>query len=100
MGILTEAHREHFDECGYMIVEGAVPFNLCNAVVDAIYAFLEMGPYRSENWFCPPHKPGAGMVEMYQHQAMWNVYQHPTIHQIYSECMGRSGSGYTRTGSI
>ena len=28
------------------------------------------------------------MVEMYQHQSMWNVYQHPPIHQIYTEVYG------------
>ncbi len=40
------------------------------------------------DWYRAPHKPGAGMVEMYHHQAMWNVYQHPPIHQIYSEVYG------------
>ena len=88
MGILTEAHHEHFDECGYMIIEDAIPTDLCGAVVDAIFAFLEMDPGKPDDWSRPPHKPGAGMVEMYQHQAMWNVYQHPAIHQIYSEVYG------------
>ncbi len=27
MGILTEAHREHFDECGYMIADSTVKCN-------------------------------------------------------------------------
>ena len=48
MAILTQAHREHFDECGYMVIENAVPIELCNAVVDAIFAFLEMNPFRSK----------------------------------------------------
>ena len=72
MGILTEAHREHFDECGYMIIEDAIPANLCDAVVDAIFSFLEMDPGKPDDWYRLPHKPGAGMVEMYQHQALWD----------------------------
>ena len=83
MPILTQAHREHFDEYGYMVIENAIPTELCDAVVDAIFAFLEMDPSAPNDWYRAPHKPGAGMVEMYQHQAMWNVYQHPPIHQIY-----------------
>ena len=31
MGIVTQAHREHFDEYGYMVIENAVPTELCNA---------------------------------------------------------------------
>ena len=88
MGILTQAHHEHFDEYGYMVIENAVPIALCDAVVDAIFAFLEMNPSKPDDWYRAPHKPGAGMVEMYHHQAMWNVYQHPPIHQIYREVYG------------
>ena len=44
MPILTKAHHEHFDEYGYMVIENAVPTELCDAVVDAIFAFLEMDP--------------------------------------------------------
>ncbi|MEO2003553.1 MAG: phytanoyl-CoA dioxygenase family protein [Candidatus Poribacteria bacterium] len=88
MSVLTQAHHDHFDEQGYMLVENAVPTELCDAVVAAIWAFLEMDPDDQNTWYQAPHKPGAGMVEMYQHQAMWNVYQHPTIHQVYSEIYG------------
>ena len=88
MPILTQTHRDHFDEYGYMVIENAVPTELCEPVVDAIFAFLEMDPSDPDGWYRAPHKPGAGMVEMYFHQAMWNIYQHPPIHQIYSEVYG------------
>ena len=58
-----------------MVIKNAVPIELCNAVIEAIFSFLEMDPEKSDQWYQPPHKPGAGMVEMYQHQAMWNVLQ-------------------------
>ena len=44
MAILTQAHDDHFDEYGYMVIEDAVPIELCEAVVDAIFDFLEMDP--------------------------------------------------------
>lgn len=68
MTILTQAHHDHFDEYGYMVIENAVPIDLCEAVVDAIFAFLEMDPSNPNDWYRAPHKPGAGMVEMYFHQ--------------------------------
>ena len=88
MGILSAEHHQHFDQFGYMVIENAVPLDLCQAVVEAIFAFLEMDPNDPNDWYRWPHKPGSGMVEMYQHQAMWNVYQHQPIHQIYTEVYG------------
>ena len=92
MLILSRAHHDHFNEHGYMVVENAVPIDLCNAVVDAIWAFLEMDPSDPDDWYRLPHKPperpGIGMVSMYWHQAMWDVYQHPRVHQLYSEVYG------------
>ena len=88
MSLLTQEHWEHFNENGYMVVENAVPLDLCAAVADAVWAFLEMNPNDPNDWYRAPHKPGAGMVEMYQHQAMWNVYQHPPIYEIYKEVYG------------
>ena len=85
MSLLTSAYRAHFEEHGYTIIEDAVPAHLCNAVVEAIFAFLEMDPSNPNNWYRAPHKPGAGVVEMYQHQAMWNVYQHLPIHEVFKD---------------
>ena len=48
MALLTKAHREHFDEYGYMVIENAVPIELCEAVVDAIFDLLGDGSFKSE----------------------------------------------------
>ena len=85
MAVLTQSDREFFDEQGYVIVREAVPKENCDAVVDAIWDFLGMDRDDPDDWYRAPHKPGGGMVEMYQHQAMWNVYQHPKIQRVYSE---------------
>ena len=65
MSILTQAHHDHFDEYGYMVIENAVSTELCEAVVDAIYVFLEMDPSDPNDWYQTPHNHGAGMVDMW-----------------------------------
>ena len=74
MSLLTSALRAHFEKHGYTIIEDAVPAHLCNAVVEAIFAYLEMNPNNPNDLYRASHKPVTGMVEMYQHQAMWNVH--------------------------
>ena len=99
MAILTQTHREHFDEYGYMVIENAVPTELCDAVVDAIFAFLEMDPSDPNDWYRAPHKPG---------QAWWKCTNtkpcgtstniHPSIKSI-RRSTAPSESGYTPTAS-
>ena len=88
MSLLTQAHWEHFNENGYMVVENAVPLDLCAAVADAVWTFLGMDRNVPHDWYRAPHNPGPGMIEMYHHQAMWDVYQHPPIYEIYKEVYG------------
>lgn len=52
MPILTQAHHDHFDAYGYMVIENAVPTELCEQVVDAIFAFLEMDPSDPNDLIC------------------------------------------------
>ena len=33
MGILTQVHRDHFDEYGYMVIENAVPMNFATQLL-------------------------------------------------------------------
>ncbi|MDE0019958.1 MAG: phytanoyl-CoA dioxygenase family protein [Candidatus Poribacteria bacterium] len=88
MGVLTQEDRDFFDENGYVIVREAAPKKHCEAVVDAVFSFLGFDPDDPNDWYRAPHRPGAGMVEMYQHPAMWQTRQSPRIHQAYSELWG------------
>ena len=88
MGRLKQEHWDHFNENGYMVIENAVPHRLCAATARAIWDFLEMNPDDPDDWYRAPHRPGPGMVEMYQHQAIWDVYQYPPVYEIYKELYG------------
>ncbi|HLJ56190.1 MAG TPA: phytanoyl-CoA dioxygenase family protein [Chthonomonadaceae bacterium] len=87
MKLLTEADRRFLDENGYLVAPGIVPVEDCEAVIDALFDFLEMKRDDPSDWYRHPLKPG-GMVEIYQHQALWNNRQNPRMHALFSDIYG------------
>lgn len=87
MTVFTEEHRAFLEEWGYVVVPDVVPGELCDAVVETIFDFLEMDANDPEDWYREPLRPG-GMIEIYQHQALWNTRQHPRMHQLFAELWG------------
>ncbi len=87
MALLSPDDLRHFDEWGYVVVPNAVPKVQCDAVIAALWEFLGMNPDDPEDWYRPPLKPG-GMVEIYQHQALWDNRQCPTLYQAFTELLG------------
>src|SRR5688500_4526345 len=70
--IFTGAHRSFLAENGYVVVPTGIEPEKLAAVVDVIWDFLGMDPNDPEDWYRPPHSPG-GMIELYQHQALWDM---------------------------
>jgi hypothetical protein len=66
------------------VLREAVPPELCDAVVGAIFDFLGMDPNDPEDWYHPPHKP-SGFVELYHHATMWAIRQQPRLHEAFSQ---------------
>jgi ectoine hydroxylase-related dioxygenase (phytanoyl-CoA dioxygenase family) len=87
MPLMTPEDHAFFRENGYLVVSNAVPLENCAAVVDTLWEYLGMDRNDPEDWYRPPLRPG-GMVEIYQHQALWNNRQYPRVHQIFSELLG------------
>jgi ectoine hydroxylase-related dioxygenase (phytanoyl-CoA dioxygenase family) len=94
MAVLSKEDWSFWQENGYVVIPNAVPQENLDRMVETIWQFLAMDPDDSETWY--KYKPytrddrsspisGAGMVEMYQHQALWDNRQHPKIHQAFSE---------------
>ena len=94
MAVLSKEDWISWQENGYVVIPNAVQQENLDRMVETIWQFLDMDPDDSETWY--KHKPytrddrcspisGAGMVEMYQHQALWDNRQHPKIHQAFSE---------------
>lgn len=86
--ILSDADRAFFDEHGYLVVCQLIPREQVDAVVDAIWDFLEFDRDDPSGWYQEPHRHN-GMVEMYHHQSLWDVRQHPKMYQLFRELFGQ-----------
>ncbi len=94
MPVLNKEDWDFWNENGYVVVHDAVPKGNLDAMVDALWEFLEMERDNPEDWYrykpytredkCSPIS-AAGMVEIYQHQALWDNRQYPKVHQAFSE---------------
>ena len=87
MTIFTAEDHAFFRENGYVIAREVVPPENLRATVGMIWEFLGMDPSDPDDWYRPPLSPG-GMLEVYQHQALWDNRQAPRVHQAFSEILG------------
>lgn len=93
--ILSEENWSFWRENGYLHLQNVVPAKLINPVIDLIWEFQEMDPDDPESWYRrPPARVEmeelnfSGMVEVYNHQALWDVRQYPVIHQVFADLWG------------
>ena len=95
--VLSDSDRAFWEENGYVVVPDAVPRENLDRLVEAIWEFLEIDPDDPEDWY--RHDPytrerrtspisSGGMVEIYQHQAIWDNRQFPRVHQAFAEIWG------------
>lgn len=95
MRVLSADDLEFWHENGYVIVHEAAPQKNLQAVVDAIWEFQEMDPEDPKTWYRVPERlngmpelNGSGMVEMYNHPALWANRQLPRIHGAFADIWG------------
>ncbi len=93
--VLSAADFAFFEENGYVIIHNAVPQENLDAVVDLIYEFQEIDRDDPATWYEVPVGWGGnairsegGMLEVYQHQALWNNRQHPRIYGAFVDLLG------------
>ena len=86
--MLSEADRAFFDQNGYLVVRQLIPPEQVDAVADAIWEFLEFDRDDPSDWYREPHRHN-GMVEIYHHQALWDVRQHPAVYDLFRDLFGR-----------
>ena len=85
--VLTQADWSFWEKNGYVVIRDAVPQEHLAAVIDAMWSFLGMDPENPSDWYREPHRVG-GMVELYQHQALWDTRQWPKIHGAFADIWG------------
>jgi hypothetical protein len=87
MPVLTAEDFAFWEENGYLQVHDVVPAENLKAVIDAIWEFYELDGNDPKNWY-HDSIPGGGMVNMYQHQALWDNRQYPKVHEIFTDLLG------------
>ena len=87
--VLSEQDVAFFHENGYVVVPNAVPEENLEAVLSAVWQFLEvdgMKPDDSSTWYPPQRK--SALVHLHQHPALWDNRQHPRLYQAFVDLLG------------
>jgi ectoine hydroxylase-related dioxygenase (phytanoyl-CoA dioxygenase family) len=93
--VLTEEQWAFWKHNGYIIIKNAVPREQAQATADFLWEFEEKNPDDPETWYTSPRAEmkmkelaGTGMVEVYNHQHLWNNRQMPRVYDAFVDIWG------------
>jgi hypothetical protein len=88
--VLSAADWGHWITFGYVVVPSAVPEANIRRLVDLLWEFSEMDPENPATWSRTELRDHqmrelnhSGMVEMYNHQYLWDNRQHPRVYDAF-----------------
>jgi len=95
MRVLTEEDWKFWIHNGYVIIKSAVPKEQVQKTADFLWEFEEKRPNDPETWYAPARAEmqmkeltNTGMVEVYNHQCLWNNRQMPKVHAAFADIWG------------
>lgn len=93
--VLSEEDWQFWKHNGYVIIRNAVPQENVKATADLLWQFEEKDPHDRESWYRAPRREirmkeltNSGMVEIYNHQLMWNNRQYPRLYDAFVDIWG------------
>ncbi|MBC2839314.1 phytanoyl-CoA dioxygenase family protein [Robiginitalea sp. SC105] len=93
--VLTPKDWSFWRENGYIVVKGAVPREQARQTADFLWEFDEKDPNDPGTWYAPPRAAiqmkeltGTGMVEVYNHQQLWNNRQNQRVYDAFVDIWG------------
>ncbi len=93
--LLTEEEWAFWIHEGYIVIKNAVPVEQAKRMADFLWEFEEKNPANPATWYTAPRAEiqmkeltNTGMVEVYNHQYMWDNRQFPKIHKAFSDIWG------------
>ncbi len=93
--VLSEADWDFWIENGYVIIKNAISRDQARKTADFLWEFEEKDPNDAETWYAPPRAEmrmkelaNSGMVEVYNHQTLWNNRQSQRIYEAFSDVWG------------
>lgn len=93
--VLSEADWQFWIYNGYVVIKNAVPKEQAKRTADFLWEFEEKDPNDPETWYAPPRAEmkmkeltGTGMVEVYNHQHLWNNRQLQRVYDAFVDIWG------------
>jgi hypothetical protein len=84
---LSDEQRTFWDEQGYLVLRELVPLDLCRAAEQATWEFIVKDPDDPETWYAEMENRSI-VSSMYHHQSLWDIRQHPPVHEMFSSFFG------------
>lgn len=93
--VLSEDDWKFWIENGYVVIKNAVPKKQAKRLADYLWAYEDKDPNDIETWYKRPNAQmqmaelnNTGMVEIYNHQYMWDNRQYPKVHDAFADVWG------------
>jgi len=93
--VLSEEDWNFWITNGYIVIKNAVPREQALATADFLWEFEEKDPNDPETWYAPPRAEikmkeltNTGMVEVYNHQQLWNNRQMQRVYDAFVDIWG------------
>ena len=93
--VLTMEDWEFWKHNGYVVIKQAIPRKQAQATADFLWEFDEKDPNDPESWYVAPRAEmqmkelaGTGMVEVYNHQFLWNNRQAQRVYDAFVDVWG------------
>lgn len=93
--VMSEADWSFWKENGYIVVKKVVPSEQASATAAFLWEFEEKDPLDQATWYAPPRAEmqmkelaGTGMVEVYNHQSLWNNRQTQRVYDAFCDVWG------------
>jgi Phytanoyl-CoA dioxygenase (PhyH) len=93
--VLSEEDWKFWIHEGYIVIKNAVPREQVARLANFLWEFEEKDPRNKESWYAAPRAEmkmkeltNTGMVEVYNHQYLWDNRQSPKVHQAFADIWG------------
>ncbi|MFD2586625.1 phytanoyl-CoA dioxygenase family protein [Croceitalea marina] len=93
--VLSEEDWSFWIHNGYIVIKNAVSKEQAQATADFLWEFDEKDPNDPSTWYAPPRAEmqmkeltGTGMVEVYNHQYLWNNRQTQRVYDAFADIWG------------
>lgn len=93
--VLSEDDWRFWINNGYVVIKNAVPKEQVKRLADFLWEFEEKDPNNPSTWYVPPRAEmkmkeltNTGMVELYNHQLLWDNRQYPRVYEAFVDIWG------------